>query len=82
MEVWKSIICDSDSCISKMFTPENMKATDNSLNEKALRKYKIYPDVDTEEVTQFTCPRCGKVTTWGITRRAIAKKLYEKYQNV
>ncbi len=80
MEPWKAIICDSDQCVSEMFIPENMKAKDNSLNEEALVKYKIYPDVDTEEVTQFTCPRCGRVTTWGITRQNIARQLYERYQ--
>jgi hypothetical protein len=79
MEEWKSIICDSDQCMSEMFVPENMRAADNSLNDAALQKYKIYPDVDNNTVTQFTCPRCGKVTTWGVTRRNIAKQLYERY---
>lgn len=80
MEPWKAIICDSDQCMSEMFVPDNMRAEDNSLNTEALERYKIYPDVDTEEVTQFTCPRCGKVTTWGITRRNIARQLHERYQ--
>ncbi len=79
MEKWKSIICDSDKCISEMFVPENMRAANNSLNDMALDKYKIYPDVDTEELTQFTCRNCGKVTVWGPTRRSIHKKLYEEY---
>lgn len=79
MEEWKSIICDSEQCMSEMFVPENMRAVDNSLNDEALAKYKIYPDVDTEAVTQFTCSRCGKVTTWGVTRRSIAKQLHERY---
>jgi hypothetical protein len=78
-EEWKSIICDSDQCMSEMFVPENMKAVDNSLNAMALQKYKIYPDVDTKELTQFTCRRCGKVTAWGPTRRSIAKQLHERY---
>jgi len=78
-EEWKSIICDSDQCMSKMFVPENMRSADNSLNDSALQKYKIHPDVDTEELTQFTCHHCGKVTTWGPTRRGVAKQLYEKY---
>jgi predicted RNA-binding Zn-ribbon protein involved in translation (DUF1610 family) len=80
MEEWKSIICDSDQCISEMFVQENMKISDNSLSDAALGKYKIYPDVDNEILTQFTCPRCGKVTTWGVTRRGIAQQLYERYQ--
>ena len=62
-----------------MFVTENMKAVNNSLNDMALRKYKIYPDVDTEELTQFTCRNCGKVTAWGPTRRSIAKQLHERY---
>lgn len=78
-EEWKSIICDSPECISKMFVPENMKAVDNSLTTAALEKYKIYPDVDTEELTQFTCRNCGKVTAWGPTRRSIAQQLHERY---
>lgn len=82
MEEWKSIICDSAKCVSEMFVPENMKAVDNSLNEMAVQKYKIYPDIDNETVTQFTCNRCGKVTTWGVTRRSIAKQLHERYNGV
>jgi hypothetical protein len=78
-EEWKSIICDSEKCMSEMFVPENMKASDNSLNDMALQKYKIYPDVDTEELTQFKCRNCSKVTTWGPTRRSIAKQLHERY---
>jgi hypothetical protein len=79
MEEWKSIICDSDKCMSEMFVPENMKAADNSLTASALKLYKIKPDVDNEILTQFTCPRCSKVTTWGVTRRSIAQQLYERY---
>ena len=37
---WKSIICDSDQCMSEMFVPENMRSADNSLNDEALKKYK------------------------------------------
>jgi hypothetical protein len=76
---WKVVICDSDQCMSEMFVPENMKAEDNSLNAEALEKYKIYPDIDNETVTQFTCRRCSKVTTWGPTRRGIAEQLHERY---
>jgi hypothetical protein len=69
-EPWKTIICDSDQCISEMFGEEDLEVED----------YKIYPDVDTEVTTQFTCPRCGKVQTWGVTRRSIAKTLYERFK--
>ena len=79
VEPWKSIICDSGQCISEMFVPENMKASDNSLTDDAIEKYKIYPEVDDEYMTVFRCPRCDKSTTWGITRRKIAKTLYERY---
>lgn len=78
-DIWKAVLCDSEQCISEMFVSENMKASDNSLTDEAVTKYKIYPDVDTEAVTQFTCPRCGKVQTWGVTRRQVAKTLYERF---
>jgi len=38
----------------------------------------IKPDVDNGVMTQFTCPRCGKVETWGITRREVARILNER----
>jgi hypothetical protein len=79
MEKWKAIICDSPKCVSEMFVPENMKSSDNSLNERALQKYRILPDIDNTIMTQFTCPRCGKITTWGITRKETAQVLYERY---
>jgi len=69
-EPWKTIICDSDQCISEMFGEE----------EAAIEDYKIYPDIDTESMTQFTCPRCGKVETWGETRRSVARVLYERFK--
>ncbi len=53
---------------------------DNSLSKAALEVYKIYPDMDNELLTQFTCPRCSKVTTWGVTRRSVQKQLYERYK--
>jgi len=81
MEPWKAILCDSEKCISLMFVPENMKAIDNSLTDEATEKFKIYPEIDTKELTQFTCPRCGKTTTWGVTRRNIAKQLHERYSD-
>ena len=79
MEEWKTIICDSDQCLSEMFVSENMKAEDNSLNANALQKYKIWPDIDNESTTQFTCLRCGKVTTWGTERRNVMEQLHERY---
>jgi len=80
MEEWKSIICDSDQCMNEMFVPENMKASDNSLNDKALGLYKIKPDIDNDVFTQFTCPRCGKITTWGVSQKNVMQLLYERYK--
>jgi predicted RNA-binding Zn-ribbon protein involved in translation (DUF1610 family) len=48
--------------------------------ESVIKDYKIYPDIDTEAITQFTCPRCGKVETWGETRRSVARVLYERFK--
>lgn len=79
MEPWKAIICDSDQCISEMFVPENMHRGTNNLTDEAVEQFKIFPDIDNDVMTQFTCPRCGKVTTWGVTRRQIAKQLHERY---
>jgi hypothetical protein len=79
MEVWKSILCDSDECISEMSEPEEPGDLVTKLNQETIEKYKIWPDIDNDLMTQFTCPRCGKVTTWGITRRNIAKRLYERF---
>lgn len=79
MESWKAIICDSDRCTSEMFVPENMHRGTNTLTDRAIEQFKIFPDIDNAVMTQFTCPRCGKVTTWGVTRRQIAKQLYERY---
>lgn len=71
-EPWKVIVCNSPECMSE------------SLDEagKVKKGYHIYPDIDTAEFTQFTCPRCGRVETWGITRRKVAKTLYERLNNV
>ncbi len=69
-EPWKTILCDSDQCISEMFGAE----------ETAIEYHKIYPDIDTEEITQFTCPRCGKIETWGPTRSQVARVLYERFK--
>ena len=80
MEPWKAVLCDSEQCISEMFVSENMKASDNSLTKEAIAKYKICPEIDNELMTQFDCPRCGKVQTWGVTRRKVQKTLYERYR--
>jgi len=69
-EPWKVIICESEQCVREAF------AEDGSVQEG----YKIYPDIDTPEFTQFTCQRCGHVETWGVTRRQVAKILYERLQ--
>lgn len=78
-ETWKAILCDSNKCINEMFISKNMKTSDNSLTDEAIALYKIYPDIDNDVMTQFTCPRCGKTITWGITRKKIQKILYEKF---
>ncbi len=78
-EPWKTLLCDSEQCLSEMFVSENMRASNNSLTEEAIERYKIRPDIDNEVMTQFTCPKCGKVQTWGVTRRQVAKTLYERF---
>ena len=79
-EPWKSILCDSDQCVSEMFEPEESGSPVAKLNQETIDAYKIYPDIDNEVMTQFTCPRCGKIETWGVTRRAVAKTLYERFK--
>ena len=71
-EPWKTIICDDPACFYK------------SIDEHGnIREgFKIYPEIDTPEFTQFKCPLCGKIETWGITRRQVAKTLYERFQHV
>jgi predicted RNA-binding Zn-ribbon protein involved in translation (DUF1610 family) len=82
LDPWKTIICDSDQCISEMFEPEEPGSTVARLNQDTVAKYKILPDIDTPEFTQFTCPRCGKTETWGVTRRQVAKTLYERFGSI
>lgn len=67
-EPWKVIVCSSEDCQAESF------GTDGNVREG----YHIRPDVDTEYMTQFTCPRCGKVETWGPTRCRVAQMLYER----
>ena len=79
-EPWKSILCDSDQCVSEMFEPEEAGSPVAKLNQETIDDYKIYPDIDNEVMTQFTCPRCGKIETWGVTRRSVAKTRYERFK--
>ena len=79
-EPWKVILCASPSCREHMLSPEKPGATTSGLSRDTLEEYKIYPEIDNETFTQFTCPRCGTTTTWGITRRAAAKALYEHFE--
>jgi predicted nucleic-acid-binding Zn-ribbon protein len=68
MEPWKTTICQSEQCLKE--------AVDETGHVK--KEYRILPDVDNSLMTQFTCSRCGQVETWGITRRHVAKVLYER----
>jgi len=79
-EPWKTILCDSPACRAHILSSENPESGTSKLDQDALEKYKILPDIDNETFTQFTCPRCGTITTWGITRRAAAKALYEHFE--
>ncbi len=79
VEPWKAILCDSEQCISEMSEPEEAGFPVTKLNQDTIEEYKLCPDIDNEVMTQFTCPRCGRVTTWGVTRRQIAKTLYERF---
>jgi len=68
-EPWKVVTCPEDCCTEQMFD------ADGAVREG----FHITPEIDTDYMTQFTCPRCGHVETWGPTRRMIALTLYEKY---
>ena len=68
---WKTIICDDPACF--------FESIDENGNIR--EGFKIYPEIDTPEFTQFKCPRCGKVETWGVTRRQVMKTLHERFQN-
>jgi hypothetical protein len=67
-EPWKVIVCNSEQCLAEAL------GRDGSVKEE----YKIYPEIDTPEFTQFKCTRCGHVETWGVTRREVARILYER----
>ncbi len=68
-EPWKMTICDDPACF--------FESVDEKGNVR--EEFKIYPEIDTPEFTQFTCPRCGKTETWGVTRRNVQKILYERF---
>lgn len=67
-EPWKKTLCATDECQKYVFDATGR------VNEEAY----LYPDVDNELMTQFTCPRCGVSETWGVTRRRVAKLLYDR----
>lgn len=71
MEPWKRIVCSNKNCMAQ--------ALDLAGNVKAAAY--ILPEIDNETLTQFTCPLCGTTETWGVTRRKIAKTLYERLTN-
>jgi predicted nucleic-acid-binding Zn-ribbon protein len=68
LEPWKKIVCQTEECLQEALDTQGKVRSD----------YYILPDVDNEVLTQFTCPRCGFIETWGITRRKVAKALYER----
>lgn len=68
---WKRILCWSPECEKFVFDE------DGNVNPGMY----IRPDIDTEEITQFTCPRCGLVETWGMSRRRVAQVLYERFED-
>jgi len=70
-EPWKKIVCQNEQCLQEALTEKG----------NVRPGYHILPDLDTPAVTQFTCPRCGKVETWGVTRRQVARVLYERVRN-
>jgi predicted nucleic-acid-binding Zn-ribbon protein len=70
-EPWKVIVCGNEQCMAEALDDKGKVKPD----------YKIYPEYDTPEYTQFTCKRCGHVETWGVTRRNVAKVLYERLTN-
>jgi len=69
-EPWKNIICADPTCFFE------------SIDEtgRVREEFRIFPEIDTPELTQFTCPRCGRTEIWGDIRRQVAKTLYEKFQ--
>lgn len=70
-EEWKRIVCQQDECFQRALDAKG----------KVRSEFYLKPEIDTEEVTQFRCPHCGTVETWGPTRRKIARILWEKYNN-
>lgn len=78
-EPWKSILCDSPECLNEMFLSDPEEPRCTRLNDATIREHKIYPEIDTEGLVLFRCPRCGKVETWGPLRQQAARILYEKF---
>jgi hypothetical protein len=70
-EPWKKIVCQNEQCFQESLTESG----------EVKPGFHLSPDLDTAAVTQFTCPRCGQVETWGVTRRQVAKVLYERLRN-
>jgi len=70
-EPWKVIVCGEEQCMADALDEEG----------KVKEGYHLDPEIDTPEFTQFTCPRCGKTETWGVTRRQVAKTLYERFNH-
>lgn len=67
-EPWKVIVCSAEQCMSETLDEDG----------EVKEGYHLTPRLDTPEVTEFVCPRCGQVETWGPTRRRIAQVLWEK----
>ena len=67
-EPWKVIVCNSEQCLAEALE------SDGSVK----KEYKIYPEVDTLELTRFKCPRCGQTEDWGPTRQDVARILYDR----
>jgi len=81
MEPWKYTLCDSLICLNERISAGDVDPETSTLKPEAVSKYKIAPEVDNETFTQFRCPRCGAIKTWGITRREVEKVLYERFAN-
>lgn len=69
-EPWKKVFCWNPECQKLVFKADGSVDPDTYL----------YPDIDNSVMTQFTCPRCGGVETWGVTRREVARILYERIE--
>ena len=68
MEPWKRTVCENPECFKQALGAIGL------VKEEAY----LYPVIDNEVMTQFTCPECGTHQTWGVTRRQVQKILYER----